>query len=38
MAAEKKRTLDLTSPAVQQELEAYVPLIQQGRGGEVLFA
>jgi predicted dehydrogenase len=37
MAAEKKRTLDLTSPAVQQELETYVPLIAQGRGGEVLF-
>ncbi len=37
MAAEKKHTLDLTSPAVQKELETYIPLIQQGRGGEVLF-
>jgi hypothetical protein len=37
MAAERKHTLDLTSPAVQQELETYVPLIQQGRGAEVLF-
>jgi len=37
MAAEKKHTLDLTSPVVQRELETYIPLIQQGRGGEVLF-
>jgi hypothetical protein len=26
----------LTDPTVQQELESYVPLIQQGRGAEVL--
>ncbi len=38
MAAEKKKTIDLTDPAVQQELETYVPLIQQGRGAEVLCA
>ncbi len=37
LAAEKHQTLDLTDPAVQQELETYVPLIQQGRGAEVLF-
>ena len=37
MAAEKKQTIDLTDPAVQQELETYVPLIQQGRGAEVLY-
>lgn len=37
MAAERKQVIDLTSPAVQQELETYVPLIQQGRGAEVLF-
>ncbi len=36
MAAERKQTIDLTSAAVQQELESYVPLIQQGRGAEVL--
>ena len=38
MAAERRRTIDLTDPAVQQELETYVPLIQQGRGAEVLYA
>ncbi|HXF63510.1 MAG TPA: Gfo/Idh/MocA family oxidoreductase [Caldilineaceae bacterium] len=37
MAAERRHTLDLTDPAVQQALESYVPLIQQGRGAEVLF-
>ncbi len=37
MAAEKRQTIDLTNPAVLQELESYVPLIQQGRGAEVLF-
>jgi len=36
MAAEQKKTIDLTDPAVQQALETYVPLIQQGRGAEVL--
>ncbi len=37
MSAERRRVIDLTDPAVQQELETYIPLIQQGRGGEVLF-
>jgi predicted dehydrogenase len=37
MAAEQRRALDLTDPAVQAGLETYVPLIQQGRGAEVLF-
>jgi predicted dehydrogenase len=37
MAAERKQTLDLTNPAVQQDLENYVPLIQQGRGAELLY-
>ena len=37
MASERKKTIDLTDPAVLQELETYIPLIQQGRGGEVLF-
>lgn len=37
LSAEKKKVIDLTDPAVQQELETYVPLIQQGKGGQVLF-
>jgi predicted dehydrogenase len=36
LSAERRQTIDLTDPAVQQELESYVPLIQQGRGAEVL--
>ncbi|MCI0397109.1 MAG: Gfo/Idh/MocA family oxidoreductase [Chloroflexi bacterium] len=36
LSAERQQTVDLMDPAVQQELESYVPLIQQGRGGEVL--
>lgn len=36
MAAEERRTVDLTDPATQAALESYVPLIQQGRGAEVL--
>jgi predicted dehydrogenase len=36
MAAEKKKTIDLTDPSVQKELETYVPAIQQGKGGDVL--
>jgi hypothetical protein len=36
LSAERKQTVDLTDPAVQRELETYVPLIQQGRGAEVL--
>lgn len=37
MAAEKRKTIDLTDPLVLQALETYIPLIQQGRGNEVLF-
>jgi len=37
MAHEKKRTIDLTDSAVLQALETYVPLIQQGKGADVLF-
>jgi len=37
MAAEKGKTIDLTDPAVQEELKTYTSLIAQGRGGEVLF-
>ncbi len=36
MSAERGTTLDLTDAAVQKELETYVPLIQQGKGGEIL--
>jgi predicted dehydrogenase len=36
MAHEKKATIDLTDPEVLQELEDYVPMIQQGKGAEVL--
>jgi predicted dehydrogenase len=37
MSAEKRKVIDLTDPNIQTELETYVPLIQQGKGGEVLF-
>jgi hypothetical protein len=36
MAHEKKATIDLTDPEVLQELESYVPKIQQGKGAEIL--
>lgn len=36
MSAERGRVVDLTDPASLAELENYVPLIQQGRGREVL--
>jgi predicted dehydrogenase len=37
MSAEKRKVIDLTDAAIQQELETYIPLIQQGRGAEVLY-
>ena len=37
MAAEYKKTIDLTDAKVQAELETYVPAIQQGHGADVLF-
>lgn len=37
MSAEQRKTIDLTDPAVQQELETYVPLIQQGKGAEIFY-
>lgn len=37
MSAERKKVIDLTDPAALQELETYVPLIQQGRGADLLF-
>ena len=36
MAHEKKATIDLTDSEVLQSLESYVPMIQQGKGAEVL--
>jgi predicted dehydrogenase len=36
LSAERRQAIDLTDPAIQQTLETYVPLIQQGRGAEVL--
>lgn len=36
LSAERRATVDLTDPATAAELETYVPLIQQGRGAEVL--
>jgi predicted dehydrogenase len=36
LSAERRATVDLTDAPTQRELETYVPLIQQGRGGEVL--
>ncbi len=37
MAAESRRTVDLTDPRTQAEIESYTPLVQQGRGAEVLY-
>lgn len=36
MSAERQQTIDLTDPAIQAELEQFVPLIQQGKGADVL--
>ena len=36
MAHEKKQTIDVTNPKTLRELETYVPLIQQGKGAQVL--
>ena len=37
MSAEKGETIDLTDPAVQKELERYIPAIQQGKGADQLY-
>jgi len=37
LSAERQKTIDLTDPAVQKELDSYTSLIAQGRGAEVLF-
>ncbi|HWB08557.1 MAG TPA: Gfo/Idh/MocA family oxidoreductase [Pirellulales bacterium] len=36
LSSERKAAIDLTDPATSDFLETYVPLIQQGRGGQVL--
>jgi predicted dehydrogenase len=36
LSAERRRTIDLTDPAVLAELDSYVPAIQQGRGHDQL--
>ncbi len=36
LSAERRATVDLTDEATLAELDNYVPLIQQGRGGDVL--
>ncbi len=36
LSAEQRRVIDLADPSTRDALEAYVPLIQQGRGAEVL--
>jgi hypothetical protein len=36
MSHEKGKVVDLTDPAALGELETYVPLIQQGKGAQVL--
>ena len=38
MSAETRRVVDLTDESTREALERYVPLIQQGRGAEVLTA
>jgi len=37
MSAELGREIDLTDPKIQRDLETFVPLVQQGRGAEILF-
>lgn len=36
LSQEKRKVIDLTDPRVLAELETYVPLIQQGKGKQVL--
>jgi predicted dehydrogenase len=38
LAAECGQTIDLTDPTTQQELETYIPAIQQGLGRELLLS
>lgn len=36
MAHEKKKAVDLTDDSVMEELKTYIPMIQQGKGGNLL--
>jgi len=37
LSAERRQVIDLTDPEVLAELETFVPLVQQGRGAELLY-
>ena len=37
LSAERGKVIDLTDPSIQKDLETYIPLIQHGRGAEVLY-
>jgi predicted dehydrogenase len=37
LSAERKQTVDLTDPAILEELETYVPAIAKGEGAELLY-
>jgi len=37
LSAERQKTIDLTDPATQKELDSYTSLIAQGKGAEVLY-
>jgi predicted dehydrogenase len=37
MSAERGKTIDLTDPAVQKELETFVPAVQRGEGADLLY-
>ena len=37
LSAERKKTINLTDPIILQELETYIPAIQQGKGVDQLF-
>jgi len=37
LSAERQKTIDLTDPATQKELDSYTSLIAQGKGADVLY-
>ena len=37
MSSERQKTIDLTDTRIQEELETFVPLIQQGKGADILY-
>jgi len=37
LSAERKKTIDLSDLTILQELETYIPAIQQGKGVNQLF-